>query len=193
MLAVGDTLVAGLSGRLVGMNPNNGSARWDVAIANPRGINDVERLVDLVGHASRVADVVCARAFQSAVGCVDAGRGTVLWTKPANGFEGVDGDGSFVFGTEADSTVIAWKRDSGDKAWSSDLLLNRGLSTPLVLGRAVVVGDDFGYVHLLSRDDGKLLNRVATDGTPVMGAPVAGGNTLVVVTKGGGVFGFVPQ
>jgi hypothetical protein len=56
-----------------------------------------------------------------------------------------------------------------------------------------VVGDDFGYVHFLSRDDGKLLNRVATDGTPVMGSPVAAGNTLVVVTKGGGVFGFVPQ
>lgn len=193
MLAVGDTLVVGLSGRLVGMNPNNGAARWDVAVANPRGINDVERLVDMVGRASRVADVVCTRAFQAAVGCVDAGRGAVLWTKPANGYEGVDGDGSFVFGTEADSSVVAWKRDSGDKAWTSDILLHRGASGPLALGRAVVVGDDFGYVHFLSRDDGKLLNRVATDGTPVMGAPVAAGNTLVVVTKGGGVYGFVPQ
>jgi len=162
-------------------------------VANPRGINDVERLVDMVGHASRVADIVCTRAFQTAVGCVDAGRGTVLWTKPANGFEGVDGDGSLVFGTEADSTVIAWKRDNGDRAWSSDLLAHRGLSAPLLLGRAIVVGDDFGYVHFLSREDGKLLNRVATDGTPVMGSPVAAGNTLVVVTKGGGVFGFVPQ
>ncbi|MEJ6023384.1 outer membrane protein assembly factor BamB [Ramlibacter sp. PS4R-6] len=193
MLAVGDTLVVGLAGRLVGMNPNTGAPRWDVAVATPRGINDVERLADLVGRASRVADIVCARAFQTAVGCVDAGRGAVVWTKSANGFEGVDGDGSFVFGTEADSTVIAWKRDSGDKAWTSDLLLNRGLSAPLVLGRAVVVGDDFGYVHLLAREDGKLLNRLATDGTPIMGAPVAAGTTLVVVTKGGGVFGFVPQ
>lgn len=193
MLAVGDTLVAGLSGRLVGMNPNNGAPRWDVAIANPRGINDVERLVDLVGHASRVSDTVCARAFQSAVGCVDTARGAMVWTKPANGFEGIDGDASYVFGTEADSTVVAWKRDSGDKAWSTDLLLNRGLSAPLVLGRAVVVGDDFGFVHLLSREDGKLLNRLATDGTPIMGSPVAAGNTLVVVTKAGGVFGFVPQ
>jgi outer membrane assembly lipoprotein YfgL len=193
MLAVGDTLVVGLSGRLVGMNPLTGAARWDVPVANPRGINDVERLVDMVGHASRVGDVVCTRAFQTAVGCVDAGRGALVWTKPANGFEGVDGDGSFVFGTEADSTVVAWRRENGDKAWSSDLLAHRGLSAPLLLGRAIVVGDDSGYVHFLSREDGKLLNRLPTDGTPVMGSPVAAGNTLVVVTKGGGVFGFVPQ
>ncbi len=39
LLAVGDTLVAGLSGRLVGMNPQNGSSRWEVPIAVARGTN----------------------------------------------------------------------------------------------------------------------------------------------------------
>ena len=38
MLAVGDTLVAGLSGRMVGLNPLNGSVRWEAPIATPRGI-----------------------------------------------------------------------------------------------------------------------------------------------------------
>src|SRR3712207_7018923 len=52
---------------------------------SPRGTNDIERLVDLVGRTSRVGNSVCARAFQAAVGCVDAARGTVLWSKPANG------------------------------------------------------------------------------------------------------------
>ncbi len=75
LMAVGDTLVVGQGGRLVGMNPLNGTSRWEAPIATARGINDVERLVDLVGRVSRVGDVVCARAFQAAVGCVDAGRG----------------------------------------------------------------------------------------------------------------------
>lgn len=193
MLAIGDTLVVGQQGRLAGLNPLTGSVRWEAPIAIPRGINDVERVVDLVGRVSRVADIVCARAFQTAVGCVDTGRSAVLWTKPANGTEGVDGDGSFVFGTETNGTVIAWKRENGDRAWSTDLLLNRGLTAPLVLGRSIVVGDSFGYVHLLDREDGKLLNRLATDGSAIAAAPVSAGTTLVVVTKNGGVFGFVPQ
>jgi outer membrane assembly lipoprotein YfgL len=193
MLAVGDTLVVGLSGRLVGLNPLNGSVRWEAPLATPRGINDVERLVDLVGGVSRVGETVCARAFQASVGCINAVRGAVLWTKPANGAEGVTGDDRLVFGTESDGKVMAWRRDSGERVWTNDRLLHRGLTAPLALGRSVVVGDNTGLVHLLSREDGSLLNRLSTDGSAVAAAPVAAGNTLVVVTHSGGVYGFVPE
>ncbi len=193
MLAVGDTLVVGLAGRLVGLNPANGTVRWEAAIATPRGTNDVERLVDLVGSVSRVGNSVCARAFQTRVGCVDAERGTVQWTKPASGAEGLHGDERLVFGTESDGKVMAWRRDNGERAWSSDRLQYRGLTAPLALGRSVVIGDSSGLVHLLSREDGSPLNRLTTDGTAIAAAPVLAGNTLVVATRGGGVFGFVPE
>ncbi len=193
LLAVGDTLVAGQGGRMAGLNPSNGSIRWEAPIATPRGTNDVERLVDLVGRASRVGNSVCARAFSAAVGCVDAGRGTVAWAKPANGAEGVSGDDRFVIGTESDGRVIAWRRDNGDRAWVHDKLLYRGLSTPLVVGSSVAVGDNTGLLHVLSRDDGSLRTRVSTDGSAVAAAPVVAGTTLVVVTRSGGVHAFVPQ
>jgi outer membrane assembly lipoprotein YfgL len=193
MLAVGDTLVVGLAGRLAGLNPSTGSIRWEAPIATPRGINDVERLVDLVGHVSRQGDVVCARAFQASVGCVNAARGNLLWTKPANGVQGLDGDDRFVFGTEADGNVVAWRRTDGERAWTTDRLRYRGLTAPLVVGRSIAIGDFTGYLHLLSRDDGSLLNRLPTDGTAIAATPVLVGNTLIAVTQGGGVYGFQPQ
>jgi outer membrane protein assembly factor BamB len=193
ILPLGDTLVVGQGGRLAGLNPLNGTARWEAPVATARGINDVERLVDLVGRVSRVGDTVCARAFQAAVGCVDTARGQVLWTQRADGAEGVHGDAASVFGTERDGKVVSWKRDSGQRAWTNERLLHRGVGTPLALGRAVVVGDSFGFVHLLSREDGTLLNRLSTDGSAIAAAPVAAGNSLVVVTQNGGVYGFVPQ
>ena len=193
LLPVGDTLVVGLGGRLVGMNPINGSSRWEVAIATARGINEVERLVDLVGRVSRVGDSVCARAFQAAVGCVDAAQGRLQWTQKAAGSVGVHGDGSAVYGVESDDKVLAWKRESGQREWSVATLLHRGLTAPLALGRSVVVGDSFGFVHLLSRTDGSLLNRLATDGSAIAADPVAAGNNLLVVTHDGGLFAFVPQ
>lgn len=190
MLAVGDTLVVGLSGRLAGLNPLTGVSRWEAPLATPRGLNDVERLVDLVGSASRVGETVCARAFQASVGCVDAGRGALIWTKPANGAEGVHGDDKLVFGTEADGKVVAWKRENGERAWVSDKLQYRGLTAPLAWGRSVVIGDSTGLVHMLSREDGSLLNRLTTDGSAIAAAPVAAGNTLVIVTRNGGIHGF---
>lgn len=193
VLAVGDTLVVGLSGRLAGLNPLNGAVRWEAPIASPRGINDVERLVDLVGRASRRGDVVCARAFQSSVGCVNAERGSLLWAKPANGFEGLDGDNTVVFGTEGDGKVVAWRTTDGERVWTSDKLLYRGLSAPALLGRSVAIGDSTGFVHLLSREDGALLNRLSTDGSAIVSAPVLVGGTLVAITRNGGLFGFKPE
>lgn len=193
LMAVGDTLVAGLSGRLVGLNPDNGVVRWEAPLASPRGTNDVERLVEIVGRTSRVGDSVCARAFQATVGCIDAARGSVAWTQPASGNEGIHGDGTMLFGTESNGTVVAWRRADGSRAWSSERLQLRKLTAPLLLGRSVVIGDDAGLVHLLSREDAAPLNRLATDGSGIAAAPVAAGETLVVVTRKGGVYGFRPD
>lgn len=193
MLAVGDTLVVGLAGRLAGLDPSSGSVRWEAPIASPRGINDVERLVDLVGRVSRDGDTVCARAFQASIGCVNATRGNLLWTKPASGAQGIDGDDRLLFGTEADGTVIALRRGDGERVWSTDKLRYRGLTAPLVAGRSIVIGDSTGFVHLLSREDGSLLNRLPTDGSAVSASPVLAGNTLVAVTHNGGVYGFKPE
>ncbi len=193
LLAVGDTLVAGLSGRLVGLNPNTGVVRWDAAIATPRGTNEIERLVDMVGRASRAGDSVCVRAYQAAVGCVNAARGTLDWAKPALGIQGLHGDESLVLGTESDGKITAYKRADGERAWGSDRLQYRSLSAPLVLGRSVVIGDSTGLVHLLSRADGSPLNRLNTDSSGIFAAPVQAGDTLIVVTRNGGVYGFAPE
>ncbi|MEO5607842.1 MAG: outer membrane protein assembly factor BamB [Polaromonas sp.] len=193
MLAVGDMLVVGLSGRLAGLDPSSGAVLWEAPIASPRGINDIERLVDLVGPASRVGSSVCVRAYQASIGCVNTASGNMLWTKPANGVQGIDGDDRLLFGTEADGTVVAWKRSDGERAWSSERLRYRGLTAPLVAGRSVAIGDSTGFIHLLSRDDGALLNRLSTDGAAIAAAPVLAGNTLIAVTRSGGIYGFKPE
>jgi outer membrane assembly lipoprotein YfgL len=193
LIAIGDTLVAGLGGRLVGMNPQNGNSRWDTAVGTSRATNDVERLVDLVSGVSRDGSQVCVRAFQSSVGCVDGVKGGLLWGKVAYGATGLTGDSSEVFGTESDGKVLAWRRDDGERLWSSERLRFRTLTTPLLVGRALVIGDEAGVVHFMSRKDGALMNRVNTDGSPLAVAPVLVGSTLVVVTQRGGIYGLRPE
>lgn len=193
VMAIGDTLVTGLGGRLVGMNPLNGKIKWEVQVANSRGTNEVERLVDLVSGVSRQGNQVCVRAFQSAVGCVDGGRGTLAWSKAASGSTGVDGDESEVFGTESDGRLVAWKRTDGERLWMSERLRFRTLTAPVLVGRSLVIGDEEGTLHFVSRQDGSPLNRLSTDGSAIRSVPVLVGETLVVVTQRGGIFGFKPE
>lgn len=193
LTAVGDTLVAGLSGRLVGLNPDNGIVRWEAPLASPRGTNDVERLVELVAPFSRADNSICARAFQAAVGCVNAARGNVEWVQRANGGQGIHGNDTVLFGTESNGVVTSWRRTDGARLWSSERLQHRKLTAPLLLGRSVVIGDDTGLVHLLSREDGAPLNRLQTDGSGIAATPVVAADTLVVVTRNGNVYGFRPD
>ena len=189
LMAVEDTLVAGMAGRLVGLNPNNGSTRWETVVGASRGTNEVERLVDIVTGVSREGTQVCVRSFQTAVTCVDAAKGSVLWTRTANGHLGLSGNEQLVVGVESDSKVIAWNRALGQSSWNTDALRFRGLSDPMVRGASVVVGDETGWVHRLSVQDGQLQNRIATDGSGIALRPVSVAGVTVVVTRNGGIYG----
>ena len=186
-------LLVGQGPRLAALDPLRGSLRWEVAVSTPRGTNEVERLADLVGPATRIGDVVCARAFQSAVGCVDAARGTLVWSRPSAGAQAVGGDAELVVGADAGSRLTAWRTPSGEPAWTNDSLLYRDLSGTLLAGAVLVVGDLEGQVHFLAREDGRAVLRLPTDGTPVVGRPVLSGTTMLVTTRGGGLFAFRPQ
>ena len=189
MLAVKNTLVVGLSGRMVGLDPNTGVIRWESAIATPRGTNDVERLVDLVAPFDRVGDVVCVRAFQTSIGCVNADRGQGVWTRPSAGEMGVSGNENLLIAPLTNGVVQAWNRATGERLWDTERLKYRLLSAPLVTPRGVLIADNGGWLYVLSLADGALLNRIKLDSEELATAPVFAGGRYVVVTREGRVTG----
>jgi outer membrane protein assembly factor BamB len=190
LAAFKDTLLVAQGSRLAGVDPLRGTVQWEVPLASPRGSNEVERLADLVGPAFRQGDRFCARAFQSAVGCADAAQKSLSWTRNAGGIHAVAGNAESVIGADASDRITAWKASNGDVVWTNERLMHRGLSGAQSVGPSVVFGDTEGYVHFLSAANGEQQLRLPTDGKPVMGAPVLAGNTLLVVTKAGGLFAF---
>lgn len=188
LLAVGDTLVSGGLGRLQGLNPANGRVVWDAPLATPRGTNEVERLVDTVGPVSRVGNSVCARAFNASVGCVDAGTGRVVWTRPSQGAVGLGGDAQHVVGADSDGRLVAWRRDNGEPAWSLERFKHRGLTAPVVLNGHLAVGDEQGLVHWLNLKTSADVARWRADGSAIVGAPVTAAGMVVVQTRKGGVY-----
>ena len=187
-----NTLVVGQGPRMAGIDPVSSAVRWEVPLGSPRGANEVERLADLIGPAVRSGDLLCARSFQAAVGCVDAQLGNVAWTKTVGGTDAIAGDAELLFGADASDRLSAWRTPTGDIAWTSEALMFRGVGAPATVGQSVVYGDSNGILHWFSRAKGESQARVPTDGNPIMTPPVNVGGTLVVVTRGGGVFAFKP-
>ena len=123
----------------------------------------------------------------------DTANGNARWTKNLSSSVGVGVDERFVFAADEHGVLTTYARDSGSSVWTSKLLENRGLSAPISFGRAVVVGDAQGYIHFLSREDGSMLARVATDGSPLATTPAIAGANVIFQTHSGSVVAYAAE
>ena len=185
-----DTLLVGQGSRWVALDPVQGTVRWESALSVPRGTNEVERLADLIGPAARDGSVFCARAFQNAVGCVDAERGTSVVSVPMAGIQPVGADAEMLYAADAADRVVARRRSGGETVWSTERLQHRDLSGLLAVPAGVVAGDGDGQIHLLDRATGRTLRRAATDGSRIVALVATAPDRVVALTRRGSVLAF---
>ena len=194
MVANGDTLMIGTAlGRIDAYNLSDGLPRWQATLARSRGVTEVERVVGITGQPALLGSTVCARAYQSAVGCADVETGRVLWTRKADGYTALSMNDQEIVGTQSDGEVQAYSVADGVPTWTNTQLKYRKLSAPLLVSRTVAVGDYQGYISFLSAKDGSIVGRVSTDGSAIQVAPVVVGKTMVIVTAKGAIYAFVPD
>jgi outer membrane protein assembly factor BamB len=175
------------AGRILALALSNGVPRFEVPLSEPRGATELERVSDISGTPAVFEGDLCAVSYQGKVGCLDLNTGVARWTKPASSDVGVGVDQRFVFVSDEKGAVQAFAREGGASAWKNEKLAYRRLSTPISYGRFVAVGDLEGYVHFLSREDGTILGRIATDGSAIKAAPVLAGSNVIFQTQNGTV------
>jgi outer membrane protein assembly factor BamB len=181
-------------GRLVALNAANGAVGWDSVVALPRGTTELERVADVAGLPSVDGDRVCAVAYQGRAACFDAQSGTTVWARDLSSAAGLDTDHRGVYITDEKNAIVALDKATGASLWRQEKLAGRGVSGPLAFGRFVVVGDFEGFVHLISREDGSFVGRVATDGSAIGAPPVALDlSSFIVQTRKGGLFAVAVQ
>ncbi|CAJ0812786.1 MULTISPECIES: outer membrane protein assembly factor BamB [Ralstonia] len=194
MIFAGDNVILGFAGGKLGaLAASNGALRWEAAVSYPRGVSEIERLNDVTGAPSIDGQQVCAASFQGRVACFDVSTGAPRWGRDFSSPTGVTQDGGSLFAADEKSIVYGFNAQNGADLWKNDALLWRDLGAPLAFGRAVIVGDFEGWLHFLASDSGKFVARVKVDGSAISAAPVVVGQTLVVQTRGGGVYGYLPK
>jgi outer membrane protein assembly factor BamB len=188
-VARGGFVFAGFSGgKLVAVALANGGLRWEGTVALPKGTTELERVSDVVGLPWVGEREACAVAYQGRVACFDLGNGNQIWARDISSSAGLGVDARHVFVSEERGAVTAFERTTGRSFWRQDKLANRQLSAPLAVGPEVAFGDLEGQVHLVSRDSGAFVGRMATDGTPIRSAPVPLGGGFLVQTTGGALY-----
>jgi outer membrane protein assembly factor BamB len=189
VIIVAGFVIAGMpAGKLVVLNLANGGVVWETVVAVAKGDNELERITDIAGAPLVEQQKVCAVTFQGRAACYETERGGNLWARAASSVGGLAADDLSVYLSEDTGAVVALDKKTGASVWRQDSLSHRGLSTPLVFGNYVVVGDFEGQVHFLKIEDGSFAARIGTDGGGIAAALRRVDDKVLVQTRKGSVY-----
>jgi outer membrane protein assembly factor BamB len=177
----GNLVVSGFNnGRVGAYELGNGDQVWEVAIANPTGRTELERLVDVGSGLQVVGNEAFAAGYHGRAVGIDITTGVVLWQQDMSSYSGLGADFSNVYVTNDTDSVIALDKDAGQQVWRQDALRLRDVTAPTRAATAIVVGDFEGYVHWLDPTDGHFLARERAAGDRIGGAPLVVGENVYV-------------
>ena len=187
MRSVPDMLIAGMpNGRLMVIDAESGAVRWEGTISASRGASDLERITDVVGEPVIVGPALCGVSYQGRTTCFDVSQGgRAVWSQEISSATGLGSDGQHLYLADLRDTVRSLDLQDGRELWKQGALLNRHLSAPVAVGKAVAVGDYEGYLHFLSRTDGSLMARLLVGDGPIVSALVPTQQGVVVQTGDG--------
>jgi outer membrane protein assembly factor BamB len=181
-----DTTVIGFAnGNLAKLNLQDGRQYWLKTVAVPEGIFSIQRMVDIDADPVIFRNKIYVATYQGKIAALDLSSGETLWSDDISAYSGIAADEQQVYVSDITSRVTAYSSESGAIAWRQAKLKARSVTGPAVMGRYIVVGDLEGYLHFLSRDDGRFVGRVRVSRSPILAAPVVSNGTLYVVTKDG--------
>jgi outer membrane protein assembly factor BamB len=183
---VSDAVLAGFAnGKIVALQVKDGKLLWEQTVAQPRGRNELERLVDVDAPTLLWGETLYAVAYQGKVMALDVRSGRGAWSRDVSSHVAMDADRAAVLVSDEKGQVFAFDARAGASLWRQDKLHGRRLSGPVLHENLVAVGDFEGYLHWLARDDGHFVARYRLDKSPVRIRGIVDGSTLYVASQDG--------
>ena len=188
----GETVISGYAnGKLVALSLADGVVIWETSVAVPRGRTELDRLVDIDSAPVIVDDIVYVVAFNGRLAAISLDSGRVLWHRELSSRSGLDVDAGYSVYVSDDSDYVWSLQDgTGDALWRQTQLLRRKITAPVIVGNSVVVGDFDGYVHWISREDGRFVARKRIADEAIRSKPVVKDDLVFVTASDGTLTAF---
>ena len=185
-IAVKDAVISGMSnGTVTAVSAKDGQLFWEQKVASAKGKTELERLIDIDGKVVLDGDSLFAVAYQGQLTKLQLFNGKIVWTLPVSSrtTPGIGYANVFVSTTEGD--VVAFDKITKREAWRQSALAYRELTSPVIWGNYLLVGDMEGYIHLLSQASGTFVARIKPASEYIAVAPVVYEDRFIVLASNG--------
>ena len=183
-------------GKLAAIREDNGSLLWEITVAQPKGVTEIERASDVTSSPVIDGLNIYTVAYQGKIAAVDRVNARTLWSRDISSYTGIHIDGARIYLSHTGGAVYSLALESGKTYWRQGDLLNRKLTTPLGMDDYVAVGDLEGYIHILDKETGAFLGRIQLDddALPVMRRMVEfETGKFLAQTRNGGIYAIAIQ
>ena len=185
VIADGSALVGLSGGKLTKLDLATGAPIWEITVTLPSGRSELERIADIDAAPVVVGSTVYVGTYNGDLAAVDLATGDILWRRTLSSHAGLTADASDLYVTDSDDHVWAAQASDGAGRWKQEQLSHRLLTAPAILGDYLVVGDLEGYLHWISRRDGRIVGRVKVAGGAITAQPLVAGGRLFVYADDG--------
>lgn len=181
----GGFFIGTADGKVAVIIKDNGQPAWEQTIYNPTGGNEFSRMADVDMTPLILADKLYAVSYNGNLVSMDLRSGRILWSRKYSSFHNLALSGLSLFLVDDHSLVYAIDRRNGMELWSNAELANRQLTAPVVYKDYIVLGDYDGYLHFLSKSDGKIVGRLHLDSKGFYVSPIVADGKLFVQGRNG--------
>jgi len=183
----GVALVGLANGRIVALDADTGTVRWEQRVAVAQGSTEIDRLVDVDGRLLLIENeqIVVVNGYQGKVIAIDIASGRPLWAKDNSSYVGAAEALGNIYVVDAEGGVSAIAEGGQSIVWTQTVLARRRLTEPAALSGVVAVGDFDGYLHLLGQLDGQLIGRTRVDSDGLRAPMAVDGKLLYVYGNSG--------
>jgi outer membrane protein assembly factor BamB len=178
------------NGKIASLGLADGDLFWSATVATPRGRTELERLVDIDSAVEVAGDDIFVVGYQGRAAMLARNSGQIWWARDVSSYRGLTLDDSALYVSTAEGAVLSLSRRDGTEQWRQNGLRLRGLTSPVVDGTSIVVGDYEGYLHWLDRDTGEMVARTSAGGDRITNTPVVANGMVLVQSDGGTVYAF---
>jgi len=174
------------NGKLVAYELNTGKPQWEVTLAVPKGLTELDKIIDVDGKITILDNALFASSLNGNATGIQGKTGNPVWLKPFSTPSGLSASAKAILTRDNQGNI--WKLDpqTGSPVWKMDDLKLRQPTLPILVNADIAItADKQGKIHWINIQTGKLLARDNGDKAGYSVAPLIDKKAIYFIGKSG--------
>ena len=181
------------NGKLVAYQLSTGKPQWEVTLATPKGLTELDKIIDIDGKITVLDNALFAASINGNAAGIQGQTGNPVWLSAFSTPTGLSASNKAILTRDSQGNI--WKLDpqTGNPVWKMDDLKLRQPTLPIIINNELAVAaDKKGKIHWINTKIGKIIARDTGDRAGYSVAPIMDNKSIYFIGKRGLLNKFTP-